>query len=216
MDTDHAKSDILKICLHLHNLGMLAAADGNVSYRLSDQCILMTPAGRNKRLITTNDLAVMTLDSDIISGTPSSERLMHLKVYRTCPEAKVVIHAHPATAIAWSIAKPEFTELPIKSMPEAILGVGAIPIVPYARPGTEALASGLEKIVPRHRALILARHGALSWGTSVEEAINGMERLEHVAKVLAAASSLGELSELTNDEVSALIKLRQQEGMRSL
>ncbi len=216
MDIDAAKAEVLRICAHLHGLGMLAAADGNVSYRLNDQCILITPAGRNKRLIAARDLAVLTLENSIISGSPSSERLMHLKVYATCAEAKVVVHAHPINAIAWSIAKPKLNELPIRSMPEAILGVGAIPIVPYARPGTEALAQGLEKIAPMHKALILARHGALSWGNSAEEAINGMERLEHVAKVLAVAASLGPLSELPEDEINSLLKLRQKMGSRSL
>src|SRR5437870_4330111 len=115
------KKQIIAVAQALHNKNMLAAADGNISYRISDDEILITPAGKPKALVTPDDIAVINLKDEILAGTPSSERLMHLAVYKNCPKARCVIHAHPATAIAWSIARPDLTELPAGCLSELIL-----------------------------------------------------------------------------------------------
>src|SRR5581483_2454180 len=123
-------------------------------------------------------------------------RLMHLEVYRSCPKAKAVVHAHPPTAIAWTIAHPEMKMLPSDCMSELILAVGDLPVVPYARPGTLNMGEVLRPYLPGSRVMILARHGALSWGEDLDEAYNGMERLEHTALILKSAWELGGLTAL--------------------
>ena len=87
-------------CRHLHARNLLAAADGNISLRFSDERIAMTPAGVNKQALRPEQLTFLRLDGTLLSGNPSSERAMHLAVYRLCAEARAVIHAHPPTAIA--------------------------------------------------------------------------------------------------------------------
>lgn len=104
--------EALEACRSLHAQGLLAAADGNVSLRLEDGRVAITPRGVAKATLRREDFAFLDLDGTIFSGHPSSERLMHLAVYRTCPEAKAVVHAHPVTAIAWSLAHPDADELP--------------------------------------------------------------------------------------------------------
>jgi L-fuculose-phosphate aldolase len=141
---------------------------------------------------------------------------MHLWVYRRCSEAQAVVHAHPPTAIAWTLAHPELSELPSDSLPEVILAAGRIPVVPYARPGTEAMGSELEPFLPAHRLLLLARHGALAWGESLEEAINGIERLEHAALILKTAHELGGAKPLPEDERRALQLIRAKTGPKLL
>ena len=170
---------------------MLAAADGNISHRCSDEEILITPTRKAKAFIDEQDIATMTLAGKCLQGAPSGESLMHLEVYRRCPQAKAVVHAHPPTAIAWTIAKPELTELPSHCLPEVILALGKIPIAPYARPGTEDMGIKIRHLLPQHKVIILARHGGLSWGESLEEAYWGMERLEHCAEILKRAAELG-------------------------
>lgn len=209
-------SEIVEVCRSLNARNFLAAADGNVSVRLSDQEILITPAGLNKSRIEPGQMAVITLDNKIVSGNPSSERLMHLAVYQACPQAKAVVHAHPPTAIAWTIARPELSELPAECMSELILALGRIPVVPYARPGTEEMGKNLLPFLPACRAMILARHGALSWGESLEEAYNGMERIEHSALILKTAQELGGLTMLPAEEVAKLRELRKKLGDRIL
>ena len=167
------KQKIVETCQNLHHRNMLAAGDGNVSYRLDDQRILITPSGKPKAFIRSEEMTLMTIDGEILSGKPSGERQMHLAVYRKCPQARAVVHAHPPTCIAWSIAKPNLSELPCEALSEVILATGGIPVVPYARPTTSDMGETLSPYLPQFRVMILARHGGLSWGESLEEAYMG-------------------------------------------
>lgn len=207
---------IQAVCKRLWDRNMLASADGNVSVRLDDDCILITPSGVSKAFMSPSEICIITLDGKVIKGKPSSERSMHLQVYRRCPQAKAVVHAHPPHAIAWSIAKPELTELPAECMSELILAAGRIPFAPYARPGTEAMGEVLNEFLPQSRLMILSRHGGLAWGESLEEAANGMERLEHSAEILFLAEKLGGLSSLPQEEVQALRDMRLKLGEKLL
>ncbi len=200
----------------LHARNLLAAADGNISCRLPFNRIAITPTGVSKVSLRVEDMAFMQLNGLVIKGKPSSERLMHLAVYKACPDAACVVHAHPPTAIAWSLARPELEYLPDEALPEVILAAGRIPIVPYARPGTAAMGDGLARYLPQHRLLILARHGALCWGETIEDAYNGIERLEHVCQILKSAVELGGLKSLPSEEVAVLRELRTQHGPRIL
>lgn len=201
---------IVKFCKRLHKKNMLAAADGNVSVKLSDDQILITPSGVMKAFMDEKEMAVINLAGDILQGKPSSEMLMHLQVYRQAPQAKVVIHAHPPYAIAWSIAHPEMSELPGTAMSELILACGKIPIVPFAIPGTEQMAHHLQDFLPHNKVMILARHGALTWGQNLEEAYRGMERLEHSAQILTIAHQLGGVTHLSESVVDQLKDLRKE------
>jgi L-fuculose-phosphate aldolase len=204
------------VCRRLHARNLLAAADGNVSIRLDDGRIAITPSGIAKARMEAGDLAVLDLDGTVVSGRPSTERLMHLAVYRACPEARAVVHAHPPTAVAWSLARPDWAWLPTDALPEVILGAGAIPFVPYARPGTAAMGEVLAPFLPEHRLLVLSRHGALAWGETLEEAYNGMERLEHACQILKTAQDLGGAHPLPEAEVAALRQARLQNGRKLL
>ncbi|HJW44091.1 MAG TPA: class II aldolase/adducin family protein [Geothrix sp.] len=203
---------LLDGCRRLHAGGLLAASDGNLSVRLPDGRIAMTPSGVPKAKVKAEDLAMLTLDGAILSGHPSSERAMHLAIYRAVPEAKAVVHAHPPTAIAWSVARPELAELPSDALPEVILAAGRIPVVPMAIPGTEAMGENLLPFLPAHRLMILARHGGLCWGEHLDEAVGGLERLEQVATILWKAEALGGARPLAASDLTELRALRAKIG----
>ena len=213
---DQHFEQIREACAHLHARGLLAAADGNVSVRLPDDTVLLTPAGVNKARLVPGSLARVALDGRILEGRPSTERAMHLAVYRASADARVVVHAHPPTAIAWTLARPGLTELPTDTLPELLLAAGRVPIVPYARPGTEEMGTVLLPFLPAHRLLLLSRHGALAWGESMEEAVNGIERVEHSALILKAAEELGGSTPLPPLELEELRVLRTRIGPRLL
>lgn len=216
MNRDESIHGILSIGKKLYDKNMLAAADGNISVRISNDRILITPSGVPKGFLTNSDIAEVTLSGEVISGTPSSETLMHLEVFRRCPKARVVIHAHPPVAISWTIAEPDLKELPNTAMSEMILAMGSLPIVPFARPGTQDMGDNLIPYLPKHRSMILARHGALSWGESIQEALNGMERIEHAATILYHAKLLGQITTLPNEEIKFLKEKRKTLGDRNL
>lgn len=216
MSTATPSAAILSVCRLLHQKNFLAAADGNVSLRTGPDEILITPSGKNKAFLEEGELARITPDNRILSGSPSGERLMHLEVYRRAEKAVAVVHAHPPTAIAFSVAFPEMKELPYDCLSEVILAVGRVPIANYARPGTQAMGDVLREFLPQNRVMILARHGALAWGESLQEAYNGIERLEAICQILLFAHQLGGWSRLSKSEVDALFALRQQLGEKIL
>jgi len=206
---------LIDICKSLHRQGFLAAADGNVSYRQGD-VVRITPSGVAKSAIAAGDLAEVALDGTVLSGRPSSEKLMHLAIYQQCPLAKAVVHAHPPHPIALSIARPDLEWLPEGALSELILAVGAIPVIPYARPGTAALGEGLQPYLPNHRALILSRHGVICWGETLAEAYHGVERLEHASRILCLALQMGGITQLPDAEIAELKAMRKQIGERIL
>ena len=208
--------EIVEIARRLHARGWLAAADGNISYRMSDENILITPSGRHKGFLSETDICRMTVDNQILEGEPSTERLMHLAVFQNVEKAKAVVHAHPPVATAWTIARPDLAELPAECLSEVILAAGRIPFVPYARPGTKQMGDHLLPFLPECRLMILSRHGALAWGETLEEAYNGIERLEHAAVTLAHAQSLGGLTMLPPEEVANLRLMRSKMDGRTL
>ena len=213
MDETRAAEEIIDACRQLHAQGLLSGADGNLSIRLDDR-IVMTPSGLSKIRLQPFDMAELSLNGDAVAGKPSSEKLLHLEVYRSAAKARCVLHAHPPTAVAWSVARPDLREIPAGCLSEVIPAMGALPIVPYARPGTPAMAEAIRPYLPHHRAMILARHGAVTWGEDMVEALNGMERIEHVAKILKCAWELGGLHELPAEEIEALEAIRAGLGER--
>jgi L-fuculose-phosphate aldolase len=216
MKETEIRSQIVEICRRLYARNMLAAADGNVSYRFSDDHIVITPSGVAKGFIEPEQMAVIHLNGDVLHGNPSAERSMHLEVYRRCPQALAVVHAHPPHAVAWSLARPDLQDLPAEHLSEVILGAGQIPFVPYARPTTEAMGSVLSAYLPQCRAMILSRHGGLTWGEDLIEAWYGMERIEHSAQMLWLAQQLGGSKPLPAEEVAELKRMRREIGDRLL
>ena len=217
---ENFKEKIVEVCKRLHARNLLAAADGNVSYREDNQSIWITPSGQTKAFMSDSELACICIDNRIVSGAPSSERKLHLAIYKNCPSAKAVVHAHPPHAIAWSLAFGDLKELPYKSLPEVILATGKIPIVPYARPGSDFMGESLLPFIPEHKVMIMQKHGAVAWGETLEEAYRGIERIEHIAYILKLAMELKSLKhrqkinleELPSDEIQELFDMRTQMG----
>jgi L-fuculose-phosphate aldolase len=94
-------------------------------------------------------------------------------------------------------------------MSELILSLGQVPVAPYAMPGTNDLSETLVPFLPEAQAIIMARHGAITWGKDIEDALGAMERLEHSAQILKAAVELGGITELPQTEILKLLKLRK-------
>lgn len=127
---------------------------------------------------------------------------MHLLCYRRRKDVGGVVHAHPPVATAFAAAG---VPLDAPVMPEIVLTVGPVPLVPYAAPGSEELARALEPWVGGHDAFLLASHGVLTLGRDLREALHRMERVEHLARVTLAARLLGGPRALTDAQVGTLL-----------
>lgn len=204
-------SQVVQAIKTLWTKNHLAAGDGNFSFKDGDGEIWITPSGVRKCEVEATDFAKL---GD--SPKASSESLMHKMIFDNAPEAKVVFHAHPTTAIAYSVASKE-DFLPEDLMSELILSVGRVPIVPYARPGSAAMGEVLLPYLPKSRVMILKHHGALSWGETVSEALGGMERLEHTCEILLKVRAFGgATSKLPQHEITWLKNKRKELGNKTL
>ncbi|MGA2401067.1 MAG: class II aldolase/adducin family protein [Syntrophobacteraceae bacterium] len=181
--------EIIKVCRKLESKGLIAASDGNVSCRLGEDCILITPSGVSKGDLEPEDLAKTCMRGNLPEGPirPSNELRMHLHVYSMRPDVLAVVHAHPPLATAFTLAGFPFNS---KVLPEVWLMLGKVPVAPYATPATDEVPQSIEPYVTDSRAILLKRHGALTFGGTVTEACMRMEKLEHCAKILFYASIL--------------------------
>jgi len=202
-DRAAAGAAIVRVCRRLYERGLVAGPDGNVSVRLDDGSILVTPAGMSKVDVAVDDLVLVTPDGALVRGRrhPSSELALHLRAYRRRSDVRAVVHAHPPTATGFSVAGEAFVA-PV--LPEVILQMSDVPLVPYATPGTEALADLCEPYIDRCDAFLMANHGATTLGSTLEAAHQRMESLEHAARILLVARTLGRVNELSADDVAAL------------
>ena len=200
---DRAAAGIVRVCRRLYERGLIAGPDGNVSVRLLDGTILVTPSGMSKVDVREEDLAMVDLEGrpTTTGRAPSSELQMHLRIYQRRPDAMAVVHAHPPVATAFAVAG-ENLMAPV--LPEVILQTGGVPLVPYATPGTPALADSLEPFLDGHVAFLLANHGATTFGPTLDIAHQRMESLEHAARIVYTARMLGKVNELSAADAEAL------------
>lgn len=198
-----ARLEIVQVCRRLYAAGLIAGQDGNVSVRLSANRVLVTRSGLCKVDVTPDDLVELDLDGTKRSGSgsASSEVGMHLRIYQKRPDVQAVVHAHPPVATGFGVAGLDFMD---DVLPEAIFYLGGVPLVPYAMPGTPALGDALEPFLAHHDGFLLANHGATTVGPTLLLAHQRMESLEHAARILLTARTLGRVNALAPREGDAL------------
>ena len=205
------RREIVGVCARIVSRGLSTGADGNVSARLSDGDLLITPTGPGKGSLDESAVVRLAPDGTPRSpGRPSSELGLHLCAYRERPDIRAVVHAHPPTAVAFTIAGLSL-EAPV--IPEVVATLGSIPTAPYATPGTPELSESVRDFVRRCDAILLDRHGALTLGRTLEEAFARLEVVEHTAKIVWIARTLGIVRELPPAEVAKLLELRFRLGI---
>lgn len=210
-----AKEMICEIGRRVYNRNYVAANDGNISVKVSPNEIWTTPTGVSKGYMTPDMMVKMDLVGKVISGNlkPSSEVKMHLRVYNENSEVNAVVHAHPPVATSFAIAGISL-EKPV--LPEAIVLLGNVPVAPYALPGTQEVPESIAPYCNTHNAVLLANHGALTWGRDLMEAYFRMESLEHYATILMYSNNiLRKANELKQSQITDLIKIRESMGIKA-
>lgn len=212
---DQLKRDVVRVCHRLHEKDFVAALDGNVSVRLEEDRVLCTRTMVPKAFVTEDDLVVIDMRGRKVSGSgqPTSEMAMHLAAYRSRPDVKAVVHAHPPTAVAFTIAGVSLARC---VLPEVVMTMHAIPTVRYQTTGTYELADGLTGPLRRYDAVMMDRHGAVCVGPDLWTAYWTMEKLEHAASITLKAHQLGRVQELPGDEVERLKRLGEKYGVPGL
>ncbi len=184
---------------------LIAAAEGNLSARLPGGTFLVTPSGVSKATLQPGDLLEIDATGRVVSGAgrPSTELPMHLAAYAARPDAAALVHAHPVTAVGFTIAGIPW---PGDLVPEAAVTLGPVAVAPFAVPGTAEVPASLAPFLAGHDVLLLSRHGALCLGRTVDEAVWRMELLERVARMALVARALGRCEPLPAAAVEAVLR----------
>lgn len=208
------KKEICEIGKRIYNKGMVAANDGNISVKLNDNEFLCTPTGVSKGFMTPDYICKVDKTGKVLKANgnfkPSSEIKMHMRVYVQRPDVQSVVHAHPMYATGFAIAGIPLDQ-PI--MPEAVIGLGEVPIVPYGTPSTMEIPDAVEKYLENYDAVLLENHGALTYADCLLGAYHKMESVEFYAQLLFIAKQVGGPQELPDSEVKKLCNMRASYGL---
>ncbi len=206
-----ARKQIVRVCRRMYDKGLIAGGDGNVSVRLSEDRLLITPSGVHKGDLSEADLVVTDRQGKKLKGKgrPSSEILMHLLCYQLRLDVGAVVHAHPIHAIGLAMAGVSLANC---ILPESCISLGFILTAPYTTPGTEEVPRALKELVTRADAVLLDRHGSLTLGPTLTVAYNRLESVEHTAKITHAARCLGPVAPLSERNVEKLREVARKFG----
>ena len=200
---ESVREEICRVCRLLYDRGYVVSNDGNVSARVEEDRVLITPSGVGKGRVTPDMLVLCDLEGQILEGDrhPSSESGMHLLVYRERPDVRAVVHAHPPFSTARAICRRPLTE---RYLAEMILGLGEVPVTEFAMPSTAEVPDSVRPFVRTHSAVLLANHGSLAWGPDLLSAFDRLEVVEQTAKVYFLVERMGGGTEISPERAETL------------
>ncbi len=195
-----------KLC---HDNKFLSAYDGNLSARTINGYILTTATHTCKGFLTLKDIIKTEISGKVIqgSGKISSEYKLHKFIYEQRKDVNAVIHAHPKFVTAFAAAGTALDKI---VFPEIYLFFGIIPLAKYATPSTDEMPESIAPYIKDYDAIMLANHGLVTFGKTLEEAYFKTEKVEHIAEVSYYAKMLGGANELTQEQVEKLDELKKQ------
>ncbi|MHC2070618.1 class II aldolase/adducin family protein [Bremerella sp. T1] len=207
------KQDMCDIGRRIYNKGFAAANDGNITVRVSDNEVLCTPTMHCKGFLKPEDIATIDMTGKQIAGSKprSSEALLHLEIYKQRQDVKSVVHCHPPHATAFAIAREP---IPQCILPEVEVFLGDVPITKYETPGGQSFADTIIPFVDRTNVILLANHGTVSYGETVERAYWWTEILDAYCRMLILAKQLGHVEFLNEKKSRELLDLKDKWGWK--
>lgn len=198
------KAEMIRTGMLLDRYGLIALAGGNVSARMEDGSILITPSGMIYEEMVEEDVLVMTPEGKIIEGTrkPSSDTEGLLYIFQARPDVKAIIHTHQPYATAISLIQDEF-RADLTTLGNA--AGGNVTVAPYSPPGSLAMGEDTVKYIGSSLAVILAHHGVMTIGNSIKQALNAAVYLEECAKAYLAAAAVGPTKSLNDNQIKQAV-----------
>jgi L-fuculose-phosphate aldolase len=205
------KEEICDIGRRIYAKGFAAGNDGNITYRLSADQVLCTPTMMSKGFMQPADLCVVDMEGNQLDGVRrrSSEILLHLTILKERPDINSVVHCHPPHATAFGVAREP---IPQCVLPEVEVFLGDVPLARYATPGGQQLADTILPFVRQASVVIMANHGTVSFGETVEKAYWWTEILDAYCRILMLARDLGRVHYFDRQETRELLDLKAKWG----
>lgn len=198
------RKEVLAAALQMFNDEMVLGTWGNVSRRIpGESLLLITPSGMDYPTMTLEDIVLLDLNQQRIEGirTPSTESRLHIEIYRQRPDVNAVVHVHSTFASAFAVAGKSIPVI----LEETAQVIGhPIQAAPYITCGTDELAVQATRSLGEGRAVLLANHGLVGVGPDLADALKVCRIAEKTAMICLYANSLGQVNELSYENIKAL------------
>jgi len=207
-DQAFLREEMVACGLSLFERGLAPGSSGNLSVRLDDGTMLVTPTDISLGTLTVDSIAHVDAQGAPLAGAkPSKEAFLHLAIYAARPQARGIVHLHATHSAAVSCMgglDPDDCLPPLTAY--HVMKIGKLPLIPYHRPGDPGLAAEMRKIAAGSPAMLLANHGPIVSGPSLRHAMNRVEELEETAKLflLLRGSSTRPLDQAEIAELEAV------------
>jgi L-fuculose-phosphate aldolase len=181
---------VLDTARTMYRRGLVEGTAGNVSGRVSDDRVVLTPSSLSYEAMTLDDLVLVDLDGEVVEGSrsPTSEKALHLECYRRYPEVQGVVHCHAKYASMYAVAHRDIPA----GIDEFVIYIGGdVRCAPYQQSGTDDLAHAVAAELADRSAALMANHGMVCVGRSVEDALHSALVVEHNAQIMWGAEALG-------------------------
>ncbi|KUO50195.1 MAG: hypothetical protein APF76_10805 [Desulfitibacter sp. BRH_c19] len=190
LEKEQLKKEIIKYGQLLIEKGLVIGTGGNISVRVNKELMMITPSGMAYDKLIPEDIVIVDMKGNIVEGDrkPSIEVNMHRSILRARKDINAVVHTHSVYASAIAITRQD---LPPVTDAMAIVFGGAVKTAEYARTGTEDLAVQIVEALGDTAAALLANHGAVGVGKSLDEALGICELLEASAKIYIYSNVIG-------------------------
>ena len=200
------RKEVARFMRRLYNHGLTTTSGGNISLRISDEIILITPSATDKGRMRWKEVGIMTIHGENL--TPdlklSIEYEMHLSIYNKTKDVSAIVHAHPLFASAFTAMKLKINT----NLTAEARAICSDPLfVPYALMGTKKLASLAAGSIMKSDILLLENHGILTCGSSLLQAFDKLEVLENAARMTMIVEMTGKKKPLSKKRISELEKL---------
>ena len=184
MSENSERDSICRLAKSLFDRGLTIGSSGNISVRLADGW-LMTPTGSSMGNLDPNEISKLDLNGNLISGKrPTKESFLHIAMYDERPESGAVVHLHSTHSVAVScLAGIDKKNVLPPITAYYVMKIGKLPLVPYFPPGDINLAKAVKEMASNHHAVLLANHGPVVAGKTLEDAVYAIEELEETARL---------------------------------
>ena len=200
------RKEVARFMRRLYTQGLTTTSGGNISRRLNDKLIAITPSGTDKGNMKWKEVGIMSLSGENLTPglKPSIEHALHINVYKNNKEINAIVHAHPVVATSFTAMKARINT---SLTAEARAICGEPKLVPYALMGTEELADIVAQQSRESDVMLLENHGILTTGSTLLQAFDKLEVLENAARMTLIVEITGKKSELSKSRILQIDKL---------
>src|SRR5947209_6897638 len=211
MNEYQLKEQICEIGRRLYNRGFAAANDGNITIRLNEKEVLCTPTMVSKGFMKPGDICKVDYDGKQLAGAKRrrSEVLLHLAGYKERQDVNAVVHCHPPHATAFAVAREP---IPRCVLPEVEVFLGEVPMARYETPGTQKCAETISPYLKDCNTIILANHGTVTFGPTLENAYFNTEIIDAYCRILILARQLGPIHYFREQQTKELLDIKKRLG----